>query len=244
MKIQYYLLPNSFNSPEDTRLVAKVKKPGILDQEDLIHAMLYKNTTLTRQDILCVLDLMRETVGEKILAGYSVHTDLFRAGVSIRGDFSSHGEKFDRKKHRVCVNMNASLELQRKLAARAAVERVHRLYTTPSIDGVERLGGEREGDFFAPGDLLEVTGCALKREDGKSPVYLFPVKEGADWKRDKFPIKVYRVNDRSVLCQLPEDLFPGEYHLYVDSSLERKLPMAGTDEPLRVVSQPTSLQAE
>ncbi|MBN2628712.1 MAG: hypothetical protein JXA95_18760 [Spirochaetales bacterium] len=183
MKIPCFLMKNPFNSPGQSRYVAKVKKPGILYQEDLIDAMLYKNTTLTRQDILGVLDLMRETVREKTMSGYSVHTDLFRAGVRIKGD------------------------------------------------------------FYTPGDQVEARGYALKREDGKSPAYLFTEEEGADWKKDRIPLRVHRVFDRAVLCTLPDDLLPGSYRLYVDSSIDRSLPYA--ESPiLNVVDCAACSQAE
>ncbi len=244
MKIPYYLLKNSFNSSGQVRYIAKVKKPGILDQEDLIHAMLYKNTTLTRQDILGVLDLMRETIAEKILSGYSVHTDLFRAGVSIRGDFTSPADRFDKKRHQVCVNMKPSLDIQRNTAARAAVERVNKRDVQPTICTVENLDVEREGNSYAPGDLVEIRGYGLRREDGKSPVYLFSAAEEAVWKRDRLSLKVFRVYDRSVLCQLPENLSPGDYHLYVDSSIDENLPLASTDKPLRVENPSSRSQSE
>jgi hypothetical protein len=226
MKIPYFLMKNPFNSPGQSRYVAKVKKPGILYQEDLIDAMLYKNTTLTRQDILGVLDLMRETVREKTMSGYSVHTDLFRAGVSIKGDFTSFVDRFDKKRHRVCVNMKAALDFQKDIAKEASAERVSQRSYRPTILDVQRLTQNSEGDFYTPGDLVEARGYALKREDGKSPAYLFTEEEGADWKKDRIPLRVHRVFDRAVLCTLPDDLLPGSYRLYVDSSIDRSLPYA------------------
>ncbi|MDC7223597.1 MAG: DNA-binding domain-containing protein, partial [Spirochaetales bacterium] len=61
-KINYYLRENPLSNSEENLFTAQVKNAITLDQEGLIDAMLGKNTTVTRQDILVVLDLFEETV--------------------------------------------------------------------------------------------------------------------------------------------------------------------------------------
>jgi hypothetical protein len=121
-KIRYYLIRNPFNSSGESRYTARMQKNGLLYQEELIGEMLKKRTSLTRQNIIAVLDLLKETVAEQVLRGNAVHTDLFRADVSIRGDFDSFDERFDDSKHRVCLNMKASLDLKREILRRAEVK--------------------------------------------------------------------------------------------------------------------------
>jgi hypothetical protein len=245
MKIKYYLTENSFKStPKDKGYVAKIEKPGVLYQEDLIRAMMSKSTVFSQHDIRGVLDLMNETVQEKVFCGYSVHTDLFRTGVSIRGGFAHLDDKFDGERHRVCVNMKASLPFQRRVAKRALVRKVNEQYVIPKITAVEKLGKSRDRAGYAPGDLIEVRGYSLKREDGQSPVYLLSVGQEKTWEKEKISLEVYRVYDRSLLCQIPPSLEPGSYRILVDSSIDRSKEMAEFYKPLEITAPADNSHAE
>ncbi len=236
MKIKYYLTKNTFEAPKGKGYVARVEKPGILYQEDLINAMAGNNTVFSRQDIRCVLDLMNETVQEKVFSGYSVYTDLFRADVSIRGGFESPDDRFDPQRHHVAVNMKASLAFKKRATRKSQVMKIIEQYVVPSISAVEKLGKNRDREGYVPGDMLELKGYALKREDGHSPVYLLPAKEGTEWERDRISLEVFRVYDRSVLCRLPESLKSGSYHILVDSCLDGNRSIAEYERPLEITN--------
>jgi len=99
-KINYYLRENHLSTSEESRFMACVKKKETLKQDDLIELMVGKNTTVTRQDVLVVLNLLKETITDQILSGFSIITDFFKARISIRGGFRSGSDEFDGLRHK------------------------------------------------------------------------------------------------------------------------------------------------
>lgn len=211
-KIQYYLKRNPFSSgKKEKRFIGKIKTRGILYQEDLIDVMLAKNTTVTRQDILIVLDLLRESFTEQIMMGNLVYTDLFRSGLSMKGDFDSHGDVFDRKRHQVCLNLKPSLNLQRLLARKASLELISPPSHAPYLKTVFSFRLKGSSEEFYPGEIIEIRGSYLERKEKDSGVYL--MKRGV--KDSLIPAEVLRVCGKSILCRLPENLAGGEYWMAV-----------------------------
>lgn len=117
--------------------------------------------------------------------------------MSIRGGFAHLDDTFDSKRHKVCVNMKASLPFQRRVTKRALVRKVDEQYVIPRITAVEKLGKSRDRAGYAPSDLIEVRGYSLKREDGQSPAYLYPEGREKAWENERVSLEVYRVYDRS-----------------------------------------------
>ncbi|MCB0175300.1 MAG: hypothetical protein KDJ97_32650, partial [Anaerolineae bacterium] len=94
------------NGKEQYRATVLTKETYTLN--DVIDRMVEQNTTLTRQDIMAVLDLFFYTVMMLVLEGNSVLTPLVNLGVSIAGNFRSADDTFDRKRHKVKARVNAS----------------------------------------------------------------------------------------------------------------------------------------
>jgi len=210
-KIQYYLTNNPFDSSspsaKQNRYIAKVKKQGIVYQEELVEEMLKKNTSLTRQDILAVISLMKESLMEKIHRGYAVHTELFRAGTSIKGDFKSLSDKFDPEKHRLCFSMKAPLDLQKEIESQAAVQQVRQEKQQPLIRSIYRFEENRSSHRFLPGDLVEIHGRAFIAE--KNLEVLLTEDDSS------YSLEIHRISERRILCNIPADIPPGSYTLLV-----------------------------
>jgi len=211
-KMQFYLTKNPFDSSSEAgsaeRFVAKVKKQGIIYQDDLVQEMLKKNTSLSRHDINAVLSLLKESVQDQIQKGYFVHTDLFRAGFSIKGDFQSGWEKFDPQKHRVCVTMKAALDFQKELERNAEVKLVEYSGKKPFINRLYRFEDDALSDRFSPGDLIEVRGRFFKADKMDTEVLLCSDDVSVS-------LRIHRLFDRAVLCSIPDNIAAGDYQLYV-----------------------------
>ncbi|MDC7220995.1 MAG: DNA-binding domain-containing protein [Spirochaetales bacterium] len=220
--IKYYLTDNPFNSPGEERLVARVKKDGILDQEDLIEAMIKKRALFPRQVLMGVFSLMRETIMEQILDGNSVYTDIFRVDTSIKGDFTNHDDRFDRDKHKVAVNFKAALDFQKDVRKRAKLKKIknYRNSPNPVIMEIYRFKEKSFGKEMSPGDLVELRGHDLKHDKGVAEFFL---SDGDN----RYPMEVVREYEKTVLCYIPTDILPGSYRMLV-----------ARDEPLyRIVGE-------
>jgi len=209
-KIQYSLRENPFSKGDDDKYIASMRRREVLDQEDLIEAMVWKNTTLTRQDILGVLDLMKETVQEKLMEGHRVYTDFFKAAVSIKGSFRSEKDRFDDRRHRVEVSLNPASEFCKSFSRSwVKVERIHPRdrhsfvnycydYATRTRDRTLTAGGlvELKGDFFIA--RKAVTRVVLCRGDSLKGLP---------------PLQIHEITKNKILLSLPAGLEEGVYHI-------------------------------
>ncbi|MDC7219450.1 MAG: DNA-binding domain-containing protein [Spirochaetales bacterium] len=209
--IDYYLRENYLSTSEENRYMANVVKKKTVEQEELINIMLGKNTTVTRQDTLVVMDLLKETVMEQILSGFPVKTDLFKANVSIRGSFVSSDDSFDSTRHKVCVNIKPADDFKADLIKNAQVEHVDPNQSQPFIRQVFDYESQELRDDLASGALIGLKGGNFTEENRETRVYL--TREG---ETDKIAVgKIYQVKGRSILCFLPDNLEAGEYSISV-----------------------------
>ena len=209
--IDFYLRENHLSTSEENRYMANVVKKRTVEQEELVDIMLGKNTTVTRQDMIVVLDLLKETVMEQILSGYPVKTDLFKANVSIRGGFLNSYDEYSKSRHAVCVNMNSNTDFRKELAFRAKVEQVLPPTPTPYVRQIFDYEKDGFSTEMAAGTMIALKGAHFRDEERGTTVYLTPEGGG-----DSIPMgKINQVKDRTVICHLPEPLTAGKYYITV-----------------------------
>jgi hypothetical protein len=183
--MNYYLRKNPLTAESDYPYMARVARKETLHQDGVIDRMLKKNTTVTRQDILVMLNLMKETVMEEALSGNPIITDLFRVQPGIRGGFLSSDDEYDPVRHRISLNLNASADFRRGFAKNAALTKV----------------GAREEV-----QTIELRGRNLLPEE--EPRVLL-AREGTD---ELVPVgKIFTYGERRILCALPAGLEAGRY---------------------------------
>jgi len=198
--------------------MASVKKKKTVEQPELIKIMQGKGTGVTRQDMVVVLDLFRETIMEQILSGYPVKTDLFKANVSIRGGFATIDDEFDRSKHTVNVNLHPVNTFKKDLADRAMVETYIPKTQAPNIRKIFDFDSQELREDFTAGSLINLKGAFFTDEDTETQVYLT-----LDGTTEKIaPEKIHHVKDRNILCTLPQDLAAGSYWITVIKGEETK----------------------
>ena len=212
-KISYYLRKNPLPTIEGNRYMARIDQNKTLRQEDIIRLMLGKNTTVTRQDIIVVLDLLKETVKEQILLGNPVITELFKARLGIRGVFESATDEFDGNRHRAALNFCATGEFRKDLLHSAVFEKTHRLFRKPVIEQLYDYETRSVSTEFAGGSVIELIGNWLKPDRGDPRVYLR--LEGTE---ELIPVaKILGVSAQRVMCRLPEGLEAGSYRILIVS---------------------------
>lgn len=209
--VSYYLCENPLSTSDENAYMARVKNALTLDQDDLIEVMLGKNTTVTRQDIVVVLDLLKESIKEQVLAGNTLLTDIFKARVSIKGGFTDYSDEFDSDRHKVCVNMNAATEFKKDLAYSAKLDRIKENNNAPMLKQVYSYATKSYTTELSAGGLITIKGGYFYSDGEETSVYL--KKDGVG---DIVPITmIHTVSDSNILCNLPNDVEAGDYKLYV-----------------------------
>ena len=212
-KISYYLRKNPLPTMEGTQYMARIDQNKTLRQNDIIRLMLGKNTTVTRQDIIVVLDLLKETVKEQILMGNPVIMELFKARLGIKGVFDSTTDEFDQARHQPCLNFSATGEFRKDLLNSAVFEKTRRLFRKPVIEQLYNYETRAMGTEFAAGSVIGLIGSWLRPEKGDPRVFLR--LEGED---DLIPVeKIMGVTDQRVMCRLPAGLDAGSYRILIIS---------------------------
>jgi len=215
-KIHYYLRENPLTTGEENRFMAGIDKKETLTQERLITLMTSKNTTVSRQEIRIVTDLMKEVLQEQILSGCSVCTDLFNARLSIKGGFTDIDDEYDIRRHHIRLNLTASAKFKKDLIHTASLEKVEQ---TRRIEVISKVYDYRTRSYaltFAAGDLVALRGRNLLPSEGDPRVYLRP-----DGTEELLPVaELHNVSEREVMFNLPVDLIPGDYRIRLIKPLE------------------------
>lgn len=209
--MNYYLRKNPLSTSDENRYMACVSKKDTLRQSQVVEHMLKRNTTVSRQDIIVVLDLLKETVIDLVTDGFPVIMDLFKARAGIKGGFTSLEDEFDKNRHRVSLNLNAAPSFKKELTEKAAFEKASRMMKKPELGQVYDYRTRSVSTELNAGSLISLTGRQLLPEEGDPRVFLRA--EGAE---DLIEITdLHDVTERRILCSLPEDLAAGTYILKV-----------------------------
>jgi hypothetical protein len=212
--IRYSLKANKLPSV-GAPFVAQVHGYKTVRTEQLVARMANMNTTVSRQDIVVVLDLLKEAMLAEILDGNRVITDLFAMKVSITGGFESKTDEFQRGVHTIKVNTSPTREFRNKVAERARTEKVRGTRKAPEPDSVYDFTSHTTNRTLSPGGTVELKGANLNGTGTDPREGLYLKREGADGETKVQSI--HRLTANTVLFNLPAELESGNYTLLVRS---------------------------
>ncbi|WP_028974437.1 DNA-binding domain-containing protein [Spirochaeta cellobiosiphila] len=206
--INYYLRPNYLPTRSSNNYCAKVQYKDTLNQQDLIYKMSHHNTTVTRQDILAVLDLLNEVVREQLLLGHSLVTDLFKTRTSIRGGFAHKEECFQKDKHEVLIHISPSTKIRKSFTRELKTVKVEQLAKHPKVNMIYDYIKKSFGPYYTAGGLVELRGHHLQQK-GEPQILL--IDKGHNILTDD--IVIYKVTKVRILWMLPNTLDSGHYEV-------------------------------
>ena len=234
MSLKYSLTENLLTAqPDDYN--ARPQEVSSHDLESIISHMLEKGSTVTRADILAVLNNFFEVAGNITASGETINTDLFKTSLSISGVFDGAGDTFDKSRHSIRVNTNAGKVLKDALA-KVQVEKTTASESMPYILEVKDSVSGSVNDQITSGGVLEITGSLLKIDGANAANGVYLV--AADGTKNKVPTLVD--NKPARLFVILPTLAVGEYTLQVTSQYNGggaglKTPRTGTfSKPLTV----------
>jgi len=208
-RINYYLRKNPLATSENNQFMARISKKDTLRQAEVIKHMMKRNTTVSRQDIMIVLDLMKETVTDLVKDGYPVIMDLFKVRAGIRGGFTSLKDEFDMNRHRLALNLNASSEFKKDISDNGSVEKSSYLFKKPEIGDIYDFQSRSYSTQLSAGRLIALEGRNMKPAEGDPQLFLR--QQDGD---ELIPVThIHEVVDQKILFSLPEDLERGTYFI-------------------------------
>jgi hypothetical protein len=155
-----------------------------LDKEAVITRILSKGTTLTRTDVLAVLNALEEVVAEGSEQGYVFNLPLFNTSFSISGVFDSPLDSFDPSRHKLNINLTKGVRL-REAEKRVKLEKTNIATPLPQIQEVKDSVSGTVNECLTARGVVEVRGYNLKIEgDDPSCGLWFVNQDGTETKAE------------------------------------------------------------
>ena len=160
--LKYSLVENLLTErPDDYS--AQTYSGTSLDKEAIITRMLKRGTTLTRTDILAVLNSLEETIVDALLEGGTVNLPLFNTAFSISGVFESPMDSFDGNRHKLNINLTKGT-LLREAEKRVKLEKSNNPSPQPQIQEVKDSISGSVNEHLTPNGVAELRGYNLRIE--------------------------------------------------------------------------------
>ncbi len=186
------------------------------DNEVIIERMAQKGSTVTKSDILAVLNTFFEVVEDITEEGGTVNTGQINTHFSIQGVFEEATDTFDPHRHNVRLNISAGKALK-KVLPRIPLEKTAALEVLPHVLEVKDSVSGKINETLTSGGVFEIIGSMLKiAGENKSNGIALVNAEGTAYKTQALVSNM----PTKLIAVLP-DLPFGEYTLQVTTQYNR-----------------------
>jgi len=230
MDVKFELRKNHLTGNGDYR--ARVIHAGVAGIEEIVDHIERQGSTVTRTDILGVLEGFHNAVESYLLKGFKVHTPTANYGIGVKGSFEQADLDFDPTRHRVVGVVTQGRRLRKTLRERCRVARTDPSVKPPTLLTYLDANSGEHGATLTPGGLGRVVGHRLQF-DPADPAQGITLVDG-----DGGETRVTVVLDNTatrLTFQVPNGLAPGGYTLEVRTANAKGTPVTGVlDETLTV----------
>ena len=200
--IRYTLKKNHLQGRDTAPYTARVRSGRTVGQDEIIATMAKMNASVSRQETLVVLDLMKDVITDILLAGNRASTDLFSVRLSLGGGFQTADDEYDAYRHEVNVRISPAAKLRKDVAQAARFERIRTTEPAPEVDGVYDHGTQSENNTVSPGQTAQINGVNLDydRSDEAQGVFFKDVNSTTVVKAEV----IHDLNASRVMFRVPE----------------------------------------
>jgi hypothetical protein len=214
MPIRYVLFENNLTSdPND--FMAMAQSTGAADLDAVIARMIQQGSTVTKADIVSVLEDFFTAVENMVLEGVNVNTPGANFSASIKGVFNGAGDSYDASRHQVVATVTPGKRFRAAIKARAQTVKGEAAKPAPHpIEFTDLNTGERNS-VATPSGMGRIIGSRLKVDaaDTAQGVY-FVAADGTATK-----VQVIGQNKPAELLFLIPTLPAGDYTLEVRATV-------------------------
>jgi len=202
--------------------------------DELLDILAEGNTTLTRPDAACNMELLVEKIAKLVADGKFVQTPLGSFYLCASGTLSSADQAFtprtEGSNHDLQMHFRPNRALGVKLVAMAKLERgVHIDRNSPFIVTAKTIRTKTE-NTGTPGELVRLEGERLSFDDQNEATGLFFVN-GKETRSEYY----VDIKPGHVIAEIPPTLTPGSYSLVIRSVADGTKIREGRHEPIFTV---------
>ncbi len=157
--LHYEIIRNQLDN--GTKYIGNIISTLTYSNEAIIEEIVKRNSTVTRQEALAVIDLYEEIIRQILRKGNTVTTGIFRASLSMRGAFESKTDKIDYRKHSARVVIRPASGLNKKVCTGIRFHKFPGSRERYFISFVINLHDHRDRILFR-GGMFEIGGKGLK----------------------------------------------------------------------------------
>jgi hypothetical protein len=234
--MRYFLRESTLPNMKGT-FCGSVHSRPVFQKEIVDHMANDRGSTVTKTDIIAVLQLLWEAIRYYHLAGRTIIMDIFCLIPTIKGIFQNDDDQFDAKRHRIRRCFSPGRNWNTIKASDYELVKVYKDDRNPFIDHVFDFRSRRYNKTLTPGDEARICGYELKfpLDDSLSGIFLIPerkkikeiTKKGTDGteymvtkyaprKEVKVPdINIHVLTEGQILFRIPDSLKPGTYSLEI-----------------------------
>ncbi len=213
--ITYVVIENRLTDDPDDYMAA-VRPSGTATQEDVIDHIIQQGSTVTRADIVSVLENQYNAIVYMVLDGKHVNTPLANFAASIKGVFKGKGDTFDPDRHQLRATVSAGNQYRNAIPDKGQTIQEEAHLPMPNPEEYNNLNtGERNG-VLTPGGMGQVVGYRLKcNPDDVSQGIFFVASDGSVTKVDV----AGHNKPRELMFLIPASLAVGDYTLEVRAAV-------------------------
>lgn len=210
MAIKYYLQPNPI-TPDPNDQSARVSSNKVHDLESITSIMLKRGSTVTKADVMAVLDIFFDVVTDEVADGNNVNLPLVNIRPSVTGTFNSVSDSFDPSRHTKGASISQGLALISKIRV-AKVEKINQPTPTPALIEFTDVTTGITNSMLTPGSIGRIMGEELKFNPVNADEGIYFIDA------DNVPTKVATIDNRTegkLTFIIPATLTAGSYKLEV-----------------------------
>ena len=219
MPIRYALHPNKLTgNPDDYMAIVHFTRS--VDEAAVIERMIQQGSTITKADILAVLQAHHQTIISLVLEGFKVVTFTAIYGASIKGIFKREWDSYNANRHRLEPQVSAGAGLRQAVHRQGRAAKLESVTPSPHpVEYTDVNSGSRD-DRVTSGGMARLSGYRLKFDPSDPEQGIFFVAAGGTTTR----VEVVAQNKpRHLIFMVPAGLSPGPYALVVRATFKGKL---------------------
>jgi len=171
MNIKYFIYQTRLR--DESKFFGRIMLKGICGHSELVERMLDMGSSLTKPDVLAVLQLLSMTIAKVCSEGYKVSLDgLVQITPVLGGEFLDKTDTFLPSRNAVYLTSRVSRSLNERIALTAGVEKVIVDENRPILLDVVDSEADDGTEELTRGHIISITGKRLKFDSSRLGEYL------------------------------------------------------------------------
>lgn len=212
--IVYIVLENHLTTDPDDYM-AVVQPSGTATQEDVIEHIIQRGSTVTRADIVSVIEDYSASIIYMVLDGKNVNTPLANFGASIKGVFDGKGDSFDPGRHQLKGAISAGKRYRKEVRGKGRTNKAEAHLPTPNPEEYNDLNTRERNGVLTAGGMGQFIGHRLKFDPADANQGIFFVAEDGNATR----VEIVGRNKPAELMFTVPALASGDYRVEVRAAV-------------------------